>query len=90
MITDKLDAPFSNTFAPKNVAVLFEKSPNLKVIAYEDIYKGTAMFSIREIWLDYNGCWAPGKGLTIAARRKQELLDAIVEYAKACTPEQVS
>lgn len=64
----------------KNLVVLIKKPPNSVIVAHESTYKGTEMFSIREVYMDYTETWKPGKGVTVPATKKKDLLDALYRY----------
>lgn len=74
-----LDAEFAGN--AKNMVVLTKKPPNSVFVAHESTYKGTEMFSIREVYMDFSETWKPGKGITVPVTKKKQLLEAIVQYA---------
>jgi len=56
----------ANGFAPKNVTVLTIKDSRTQIWSYESEYKGRTRFHIREVYLDMDENWAPGKaGLSV-------------------------
>lgn len=90
---DLSDAKFAPTFVPENLEVLVVKSSRgapSPVVAYDNNFKGKDYFHIREIWADQNDVWNIGKGLSVPAEMKNELLAAIAKLAAPAAPAPVS
>lgn len=49
-------------FAPKNTTVVMVKDSRTQIWAYESEFKGRNRFHLREVYLDIDENWAPGKG----------------------------
>lgn len=73
------DAPLSPEFKgnARDIKVLMQKSMNSLIVSHESTFKGTDMYSIRELYLDALDNWAPGKGLTVPKHKKDELIAAL-------------
>lgn len=72
---------FAPGFEPKeDFRIIQEKGAKI-IAAYTSTFNGRELFSIRELYQEY-GDWKPGKGLSVPASMKQELLGSIQTYAR--------
>lgn len=77
-MTDGVQKMVASGFAPKDIAVLVTKNATTEVWAYENEWKGKSYFHIREVY-QQNGVWHPGKGISVPANLRQELLGSLWE-----------
>lgn len=60
--------------------ILHDKGRTL-VAAFDGEFQGRKIFNIRELYEQY-GEWHPGKGISVPSEKRNELLQAIVQYAE--------
>ncbi len=72
---------FARNFAPEldTMKVLHDKGRTL-IAAFYGTLQGRRLFNIRELYEQY-GEWNPGKGISVPAEKRDELLKEIIKYA---------
>lgn len=77
---------FAKGFDGTNVRVILGKGRSACVATFTGMFNGSTYYHIRELRDNY-GDWAPGKGLSVKAEDKKELLRQLaLEYVAMSTP----
>jgi hypothetical protein len=72
---------FARQFNPEldTMYIIADKGRTL-VAAFFGTFQGRRLFNIRELYEQY-GEWNPGKGISVPAEKRDELLKEIIKYA---------